>query len=180
MVQVTPATFTKVFFDGDEIGSVTTDLVERLGLDGAGDISIIVDEDQPTTRRAVAGLEPLIFHIDSGALENTRDPWTFSVEAAEVTIGALLIEASDRMDPDFSAPPLGEPTDLAHKVAWAVSCLGRLSGAGFGVARHRHLYDFRNRHGFSDHADAAFDQLWTSANPSWSDIVRISDAAAST
>ena len=41
----------------------------------------------------------------------------------------------------------------------------------------RWLYAFRNRHGFTDAADAAFDQLWTADDLTWDGITALSQEA---
>ena len=43
--------------------------------------------------------------------------------------------------------------------------------------RQRRLYQFRNRHGFTDASDAAFDRLWSADGLSWADISSISEEA---
>ena len=55
------------------------------------------------------------------------------------------------------------------------------SAASAGSAtgqRQRRLYHFRNRHGFTDAADAAFERLWTAEGLTWADIAAISQDAA--
>ena len=48
------------------------------------------------------------------------------------------------------------------------------------VRRQRWLYAFRNRHGFTDDADGAFEQLWHGDGLTWADIDRLSEATAAT
>jgi hypothetical protein len=62
--------------------------------------------------------------------------------------------------------------------AWQAYCVGRLHRLGHRVQRQRRLYHFRNRHGFTDEADAAFDRLWTADALTWSEITALSDGAA--
>ena len=45
--------------------------------------------------------------------------------------------------------------------------MGRLGRLGHPVQRQRRLYQFRNRHGFTDAADAAFEQLWEADDLTW-------------
>jgi hypothetical protein len=45
------------------------------------------------------------------------------------------------------------------------------------VQRQRRLYQFRNRHGFTDAADAAFDRLWSADGLTWAEISALSDEA---
>ena len=48
---------------------------------------------------------------------------------------------------------------------------------GIAVNRQRWLYNFRNRHGFTDGGDTAFDQLWTNGGLTWGELCAISDSA---
>jgi len=45
------------------------------------------------------------------------------------------------------------------------------------VQRQRRLYQFRNRHGFTDAADAAFAKLWEADDLTWADISATSQEA---
>ena len=72
-------------------------------------------------------------------------------------LGRLLLQALDRRDPAFGDPPPDDALSVAHRVAWDVYAVGRLQRLGYRAQRQRRLYAFRNRHGFTDAADAAFD-----------------------
>ena len=41
----------------------------------------------------------------------------------------------------------------------------------------RRLYHFRNRHGFTDAADAAFQRLWEAESLTWDEIDALSQSA---
>ena len=88
-----------------------------------------------------------------------------------MSLAALFIEYLDRINPEFGAPPLGEPSDFAQKVAWSASIHGRVERLGYRIHKPKHLYNFRNRHGFSDAADQAFDALWNAPDPTWAGIL---------
>jgi hypothetical protein len=62
-------------------------------------------------------------------------------------------------------------------MAWQVHCVGRLGRLGHHVQRQRRLYQFRNRHGFTDAADEAFARLWDADRLSWAEIDAISGSA---
>ena len=89
-------------------------------------------------------------------------------------IGKLLFSVRDRLDPAFGDPPADDDLTLQESVAWEVYCVGRLGRLGHPVQRQRRLYQFRNRHGFTDAADAAFERLWTADDLTWADIAAIS------
>ncbi|MDG2263176.1 MAG: hypothetical protein P8N50_12655, partial [Actinomycetota bacterium] len=73
--------------------------------------------------------------------------------------------------------PSDDDLTLAQSVAWDVYCVGRLVKAGVKGQRNRRVYQFRNRHGFTDAADAAFDELWTASGLTWTELETISAAA---
>jgi hypothetical protein len=92
-------------------------------------------------------------------------------------LGRLLFEVRDRLDPAFAdAPPAGALT-LQQSSAWQAYCVGRLGRLGYKVQRQRRLYHFRNRHGFTDAADAAFDRLWQGEGLGWAEVQAASDEA---
>ena len=85
----------------------------------------------------------------------------------------------DRRSGRFDDAPTDEELDLVQFAAWDVHSVGRLERLGIGGQRKRRRYQFRNRHGFTDVADAAFDELWGSSELSWSEIERISESCRS-
>lgn len=172
MITVQPESFTKIEFTTDQIRSVAAEVMERIdGVDDELSVLLVIDDDQPTTRMAIASLDPVEFHLDSGALEDTRHPRHFGVEMASVSLASLFIEYLDRLDPAFKAPPVGEPTDLAEKIAWSAYTHGRVQRLGYRVHKPKHLYNFRNRLGFSDAADQTFESLWSATDLTWADIL---------
>jgi hypothetical protein len=59
---------------------------------------------------------------------------------------------------------------LQQQTAWDAFAVGRAERAGLPVQKARRQYHFRNRHGFSDVADAAFERLWNAESVTWADI----------
>lgn len=168
---VVPDTFELVDFEASQIQDVYDDMVGRVpGLPDGLVAEIQVDEQVPTARIGVTSIEPLVLAMESGAFENTKQPRSFGVEASENSLGRLLFEVADRLSDDFGAPPLDEELELAERVAWNTYCFGRLSRLGVRVYKPKHIYNFRNRHGFSDAADATFEKLWSAESLTWSDI----------
>ena len=95
-------------------------------------------------------------------------------------LGRLLFRVRDRRDPTFGTPPPDAELPLRQSVAWDVYSVGRLVRLGHRHYdnRQRRLYHFRNRHGFTDAADEAFERLWTADGLSWAEIAALSDEAA--
>ena len=172
-VSVTPESFEMVFYDAAVIGEVVAEVAERLGVEE--EITLEIDEKSPLGRSKVVSHDPIELWVDGGALENTQRPRQFGKARSRDTIGRLLIRILDRRSGRFDDAPPDDELELTQIAAWDVHCVGRLARLGIGGQQKRRLYQFRNRHGFTDLADAAFNQLWESSELSWSEIERISE-----
>lgn len=175
-VTVTPETFTMVFFDAAEIQVLVEDLAGAIGL-GDRPVTVEVDETTLLGRSVISSLDPLVLHLESGALEDPKRPRQLDPAGSTDVLGRLLFEAHDRLDPAFGAPADPSELTLAQSVAWQVHCVGRLGRLGHRVQRQRRLYQFRNRHGFTDAADEAFTQLWDADQLTWAEIEALSSTA---
>jgi hypothetical protein len=178
-VEVRPAEFSLVFFDAAEIQGIVEKLVAEIGLPGDLQVTVEVDETTPMGRARVASTDPVLITAESGAFEDVKAPRQLSVAGTTDVLGKLLFSVRDRLDPAFGEPPAEDDLTLQQSVAWEVYCVGRLGRLGHPVQRQRRLYQFRNRHGFTDAADAAFERLWTSDALTWADIESISEQALS-
>jgi hypothetical protein len=97
--------------------------------------------------------------------------------ATTVNLGRILLRVRDRLQGGFAHTPLDDDLSLPQMAAWETYCAGRLTRLGLRVNKQRWLYNFRNRHGFTDAADAAFEQLWAAKSLAWSELESISSAA---
>ncbi len=176
-VEVRPDTFSMVFFDAAEIRAIVEKLVTEVGLPDDLAVAIEVDETTPMGRARVATVDPLLITVESGALEDVKRPRQLSPESTIDVLGKLLFSVRDRLAPGFGTPPVDDDLTLQESVAWEVYCVARLGRLGHTVQRQRRLYQFRNRHGFTDAADAAFDHLWTVEDLTWDDLVAASQRA---
>jgi hypothetical protein len=174
-VTVNPDEWKFVFFDGSRIAAIGEKLLGEIGLDA--DVTINVDESTPLGRVKVASTDPVVLDVEGGAFEDSRRPRHLSEDATADTLGKWLLRVRDRRDPAFGTPPTDDDLTLAQSTAWDAYCIGRLDRLGYPVQRQRRLYQFRNRHGFSDAADAAFDRLWRGEGLTWADIDAESSAA---
>ena len=177
-VTVSPDEFKFVFFDGGRIAAVAEKLVGEIGLDR--DIAIEVDESTPLGRARVASVDPVVLAVESGAFEDAKRPRHQSDRAVADVIGKWLLRVRDRLDPAFGTAPDDDDLTLSQSTAWDTYCVGRLARLGYPVQRQRRLYHFRNRHGFSDIADAAFERLWNAEGLTWADIQGVCDETEST
>ncbi len=166
-----------VFVDAAEIRAIVEQLVPEVGLPVDLAITVEIDETTPMGRSQLQSLDPVVLSLESGALEDPKHPRHIDPDGATDVLGRLLFEVRDRLDPAFGDPPAEADLTLPQSVAWQVYCVGRLGRLGHRVQRQRRLYQFRNRHGFTDAADEAFARLWTADGLTWDDIASASDTA---
>ena len=178
-VVVTPATFSLVNFDAADIVRIAERLRDEIGLSADLDIRIEVDEQSPTARALTTSSDPLVVTVEGGAFEDPKKIRSLSEPNVADVLGVLFEQAGDRLEPGFGAPAPDAETSLPHRVAWDITAVGRLERLGHRVQRPRRLYQFRNRHGFSDGSDAAFERLWSQRPATWQELVAISDDARS-
>ena len=176
-IKVTPDAFTMVEFSADIIAEIAGRVCAELDLGAIDQLCIEIDETSPLARASITSVDPLTLSVEGGAFEDTRHPRQLSESRTADTIGRYLLKATDRLTGGFVDAPPDDDLTLAQLVAWDVYCIGRLVRAGQPGQRKRRLYQFRNRHGFTDAADAAFDELWTSTDLTWTELDRISTEA---
>lgn len=181
-VTVSPSQFQFVHFDAELIRRVAEHLVDALGIDRP--VEIEVDETTPLARvrldlgEAADPTGVIRVRAESGAFEDTRHPRHQSETATAVSIGRALLRARDRLVGGFGDAPPDDRLSLAQVAAWDTFCAGRLARRGLVLNQQRWRYDFRNRHGFSDATDAAFERLWASDTLTWHDLAGISATAS--
>ena len=176
-VTVTPDTFSYVNFEAALIKRTAEGIASALGIDRP--IHVEVDETTPLARVRVEIGDTIVVHVESGAFEDTRRPRDQSERATATALGRALLRANDRLVGGFGEAPADDDLSLAEVAAWETYCTGRLQKLGIDQNLQRWRYNFRNRHGFADAVDEAFEQLWTSENLTWGDVSAISAAACS-
>jgi len=174
-VTVTPAEFTMVFYDAGRIAAVADEVLGLLGL--TDDVLIEVDERTPVARVTVTDGSPLVIHAESGAFEDTRKPRAMSETTVQLALGRVLLRLRDRRSGGFAEAPADDQLSLAQVAAWDTYVLGRLDRLGLAMHEQRWRYNFRNRHGFSDAADAGFDDLWRADGLTWGAVSAVSERA---
>lgn len=169
-VEVTPQEFVMVKFDAARIAELTADIADRVGLGADAVVQIDIDEKEPLGRTTVVSTDPIRIKVEGGAFEDAKRPRHMSDRGIVDALGRLLFRVKDRLDPAFGDPPPDEDLTLQQQTAWDAFAVGRAARAGLATQRPRRLYHFRNRHGFSDVADAVFDRLWDAESLTWADI----------
>jgi len=167
-VTVTPQEFKYVAYDAALIQRVTEELLDSLALDR--DVAIEVDETTPLARTRVEIGDTIAIRAESGAFEDTKRPRQQSENATATSLGRVLLRVKDRLVGGFGEAPADEDLTLAQVAAWDTYCVGRLNRLGIAANEQRWRYNFRNRHGFTDDADEAFDKLWSSDNLTWGEL----------
>jgi hypothetical protein len=177
VVSVEPTAYSVVFFDASVICDWARDVADRLGFHDE-EIHIVIDETSPLARWQIAGDRPVRLLVDGGAFEDTRRPREMAERRTRDVVGRALLRVLDRRTEGFVDAPPDDQLTLAHAVAWDVYAVGRLARRfEHHGQRQRRLYQFRNRHGFSDAADAAFDRIWAADELDWAALIAISDEA---
>jgi hypothetical protein len=170
-VTVIPQTFNFVAYDAALIERVAEELLASLGLDR--DVHIEVDETTPLSRTRVEIGDTISIRAESGAFEDTKRPRQQSEVATATSLGRLLLRVRDRLNGGFGEAPPDDQLTLAQVAAWETYSVGRLARLGIEVNQQRWRYNFRNRHGFTDDADEAFNRLWSSDGLTWGELESI-------
>ncbi len=177
-VTVAPQTFRFVKFDSAVVTRVAEELTATLALHQP--LHIEIDETTPLGRvRATFGNGPadtITINVESGAFEDSKRPREQSEVATAINLGRILLRVRDRLDGGFGEAPQDDDLALRQMAAWETYCAGRLSRLGLKVNQQRWVYNFRNRHGFTDAADAAFAKIWAADALTWGELEAISTA----
>jgi hypothetical protein len=173
-VTITPGDFNFVKFDAQQIADVVAEVAESLGV--ANPIRVVIDETTPLARLlseidGTSSDAQITIHAESGAFEETRRPTYFSYERTATSIGRMLLRARDRMRPDFADVEPDIDLSVEELAAWDAYSTARLARLGQRIKQQRWRYNYRNRFGFSDETDAAFDRLWECDEVGWSDVM---------
>ena len=175
-VTVTPQEFKFVNFDAELIARVTEGLVLALGIDRP--VHIDIDETTPLGRVQVELGDTIVVHAESGALEDSRKPREQSENATATNLGRALLRANDRLRGGFGEAPPDDDLTLRQVAAWETYSVGRLARLGLPVNQQRWRYNFRNRHGFNDVSDTAFEEIWAADGLTWGELEALSTAGA--
>lgn len=169
-VVVSPQEFHFVRFDAGQIERVIAGVADRVGIDADAEIRVEIDESTPLGRSRIAALDPVTLTFEGGAFEDPKRPRSLSEQGTAEVVARLLFRVKDRLDAGFASAPADDELSLPQATAWDTYAVGRAGRAGIQVSKPRRLYHFRNRHGFTDVADAAFERLWNGDGLTWADL----------
>ncbi len=180
-ISLTPAEFTLVKFDADEVRGLIEQTMAEVGFPAAVDVSVDVDEvlPHPLTASLVNvadGTASLWF--TGGCFESPQRQTGLSVDHTRVELGSALLRAKDRIDGGFADAPADEEIDDRQRTLWEAYAEGRLHTLGFPVREQRRRYTFRLYGGFNDVSDAAFERLWSGAAITWRELNALADELA--
>lgn len=176
-VTVTPQEFRFVHFDAAETARIAADIASLLGVDRP--VRIEIDETTPLARTRIELGDEIVLHIESGAFEDTKRPRHQSEATTAASVGRCLLKARDRLSGGFGEAPPDADLSLQQTAAWDTYCAARLARLGLTVNQQRWRYNYRNRFGFTDAADAAFETVWAADGLTWGELQAITGAAAS-
>lgn len=176
-VTVSPDEFTLVFYNSTDIGTIGQEILDHLGITGS--LHIEVNETTPLSRISVARAADgsLKVAAESGAFEDTQRPRAFSAAACATSLTRALLRLRDREDGSFADAPADGELSLAQTSAWDLYVIGRFSRMGYPINRQRWLYNFRNRHGFTDATDEVFDRILGADQLTWGQLDELSHSA---
>lgn len=177
-VTVTPAEFHFVSYDAPTIQKLIEEVADLVGLPADAVINIDIDESTPLGRCTITSLDPISFAIEGGAFENAKAPRQLSERGVREVMSRMLFRVQDRLSGGFADAPAEGEVPLPHNTAWDVYAVGRSVRLGVQASRARRLYHFRNRHGFTDVSDAAFEQLWNTDAITWAELSALVDDVA--
>jgi hypothetical protein len=169
-VSVSPETFNLVFFEAAEIARIAERVADTIGLPADTEIQINVDERIPLGRIKTTSIKPIVLEVEGGSFEDAKRPRRLSDDATSEILARVLFRAKDRLSGEFDGAPADDDLSLQQQTAWIAYAGGRAERLGIPVKKPRWLYHFRNRHGFNDVSDQAFERLWSSDSLSWADI----------
>ena len=167
-----------VDYDGGRIAALVAKVADGIGLPADTAIRVEVDEFTPLGASSLASLDPITIRVESGALEDARNPRHLSERNVVGLSARLLFRAYDRTTPGFAGAPADADLTPSQAVAWDVYSVGRTARLGYPSQKGRRQYHFRIRHGFTDKTDEVFERLWSGENLTWNDIDRACEATA--
>jgi len=174
-VTVAPHDFRFVKFDAQVVQRVGDELLVTLGIDRP--LHVEIDETTPLGRvRATVNPDGIVVNVESGAFEDSKRPREQSETATAVSLGRILLRTRDRLQGGFGEAPVDDELSLRQMAAWETYSAGRLTRLGLTVNQQRWRYNFRNRHGFTDVADAAFERIWAADGLTWTELEAISSS----
>lgn len=172
-VVLRPDRWARVDFDPTRVLAIAQRAAADAGLPDGLEVVVEVDDASPLGRTSIDSMDPVLVSLESGALEDPKVPQGLSEETAAGVLGRLLFRVADRLGEGFADAPNDAELTPQDSVTWEVWAATRVARAGHHAQRQRWRYHFRNRHGFSDAADAAFEEVWAAEALTWADLVAI-------
>jgi hypothetical protein len=177
-VTVHPEVFTLVHYDHARLVEIAAAVADRTGFPADRELVVDVQEATPLQRLTVRSLDPVTLAVEGGAFEDPKRPRRLHDGITEAVLATTLLRVMDRLGGGFNDAPPDDALTHAQRSAWTVYAGGRAARAGFEVQQQRQRYAFRNRHAFSDAADAVFDRLWRAEGLTWAALDEASATAA--
>jgi hypothetical protein len=107
-------------------------------------------------------------------MEDTRRPRQQSELNTTITMARGMLRARDRLRGGFAEAPADTELSLPQAAIWDTYIMGRIAHMDIKLNKQAWVYNFRNRHGFSDAVDAVFEKVWNTANTTWAELSALS------
>ena len=158
VVTVAPEQFSMVLFDADAIRAWAEAPLDRLGMADRRPPASRSTRPRPSrgcraswATRSWCGPRAAPSRTPGGRASSPRSPST-------PPSGRTLLRARDRLSGRFESAPADADLTSRRWRRGTPTRSGRLARLGYPVHQPRWIYNFRNRHGFTDEADDAFAQ----------------------
>lgn len=177
-ITLIPERFSLVLFDADHLLAIAAEVADAIGAPADAEFSIEVDEElgQPLTASYVDARDGrALLWYSGGNFEDTHRPRHLDEARARRELAVGLLRGIDRLDGRFAAAPVDDQLTDAQRALWEVSAEGRAARAGVPTRTDRLRYVFRLACGFTDEADAAYEQMWGSDAPTWARVLELAD-----
>jgi hypothetical protein len=178
-ITLTPERFSLVLFDADRVRALGEEVADAIGAPAGVEFSVEVDEElgQPLTASYVDTRDGrALLWYSGGNFEDTHRPRHLDEARARRELAVGMLRGIDRLDGRFAAAPVDDELTDAQRALWEVSAEGRAARAGVPTRTDRLRYVFRLACGFTDEADAAYEQMWGSDAPTWARVAELADS----
>lgn len=178
-IALIPEEFRLVVFDATRVRAIAEEVADAIGAPADAAFSIEIDEElgQPLTGSYVDARDGrALLWYSGGNFEDTHRPRHLDEERARRELAVGMLRGLDRLGARFHAAPVDDELTDAQRALWEVSAEGRAARAGVPTRPDRLRYVFRLACGFTDAADAAYEQVWGHDAPTWSEVAALAES----
>lgn len=181
-LSLTPEVFSLVRFDAGRLGALAEEAADAVGLDDV-EVAMVVDEELPHPLTGsyvdVDEMRRVSVWFSGGTFESGRHQGQLDEDVTRAELAGAFLRARDRIDGSFAAAPADDDLTEAQRALWDVYTDGRLDRTGgFQLREPRRRYVYRLACGFSDAADAVYDQVRRAPTLTWEEVAALAEHLA--